>query len=136
MLLLSRPILAMKDLVEAVDVEDQGQAIAWRHCLAAAWLWRRRVLLWLGAFKILLGMVACMRGGCGGSGGHGLRGGYGVGGFVVAGIAVGVVVADADWAEEGFTAIGVGDNWSWQRGMWRISQADLARGAAAAEPRL
>ena len=73
--------------------------------------------MWLGAFKILLGMFGCGRGGCGRSGGRGLGGGSGASGFVAAGLAVGVVVADVDWVEEGFTMIGVGDIWSWRRGL-------------------
>ena len=42
----------MKDLGEVVYVADRAQVVKWRNCLAAAWLWLRRFILWLDAFTI------------------------------------------------------------------------------------
>ena len=73
-------------------------------------------------------------GGCGGSGGRGFSGGSGAGVFVGEGLVRGVVVVDVDWAEEGFLVLGVGDIWSWRRGLWQIGDAEAAQGVLRMDP--
>ena len=85
-------------------------------------------------------MFGCGGGGCGGSGGYAFSGGSSTKFFVGEGLAGGMVVADTDWAEEGFIAVGcffdlVADEGHggriWRRFLWQIwqrrSRCDLRR---------